>query len=219
MPQSMTNKRVPCGLPLKIPRVSYAALSAYFDFSDRGPAHCGRPSIEQTPSVTVSSLKKLGAADGVLVNLTALDSDLQIPLFVRATFAPDGGSMRFAWDYQPEIGESEVRTLDFRLAATHTGTGIWYLALCPHCDGKARVLFWGVSTFACRHCLTLRSESVRTGSFYSAEKAARLLRKKLGANEVPLSPLVIGRARRGRRALAERVWHAEMAMLSKLAGQ
>ena len=201
------------------PRVSWAALSARLDLTQRADHHSGRPSVEQVPKIEVEKLKKSGAEQGTLLRLQALDGPIDVVCFVRATFrGADGGDFTVAWEYQPDVGQPETRTIKVKLRAKPTPCGIQYRCDCPHCGCGTRHLFYAVHTWACKTCLTLKPESMRGRSIYTSEKAVRVLRKKLGGDDRPLTPIILGSTSKKKRELARRVHEAEMALMAKLAG-
>jgi len=200
-------------------RVSWAALSARLDLTDRAEHHSGRPSVEQVPKIEVEKLKKSGAEKGALLHLKSLDGPIEVVCFVRAIFrGADGGEFTVAWEYTRDVGEPEARTIKVQLRVKPTPCGVQYRCDCPHCGEGARHLFYAVHTWACKTCLTIKPESMRGRSIYTSEKAVRMLRKKLGGDDRPLAPIVLGTTSKKKRELARRVHEAEMALMAKLAG-
>lgn len=209
------------GRPVLEPRVDWRPLSAMLDLSDRSDWHSGRPSTEQVPRLEIEKLKRLGAEKGALLHIKALDGPIEAICYIKGIFrGEDGGEITLAWDYQPEVGAKEARTIKFALVSRDITFGHHYFGLCPHCGERCRFLYYAVATWACGSCLTIRHEANRSrdGGLYTAEKAVRLMRRQLGVDERPLSPVILGITSRKKKELAERLYEAEMKLMAKMTG-
>lgn len=165
-------------------RVSWRPLSTLLDRAGMWvgvrATHSRRPSTEHVPRIEIQALNRMGVANGLILKLDALEGPLTVTVAARATFPADpraDARLRIMWDHEDVAHrvEAALTPVQFKPPlgsepAPGRPTIPGYMAKCPHCGKKARMLYWAVTTFACIRCLGIKPETRRLPHQYATMK-------------------------------------------------